>query len=115
MRSPPKKSSAAATVATAAPIAAALAAPTAELLSDRDVNRNISTSPATGRRQSRVTVLVRQENEVTFTALYVCPSTVKGFVKAVSTKYKISASSIRRIFLKLIRGVIVWVDDHMVP
>ena len=81
MRSPKKSS--AATVATAAPIAALAAseASAAELPLDRDVNRNISTSPATGRRQSRVTVLVRQENEVTFTALYVCPSTVKGFVK----------------------------------
>ena len=44
------------------------------------------------------------------------PYLLHGFLvfQAVSTKYKISASSIRRIFMKLIRGVIVWVDDHMV-
>ena len=54
-----------------------------------DVNRNLPPTVAAPGGGNRVTtVLVRQENELTFTALTVSPSTVKGFVK-VGSKFLI--------------------------
>lgn len=62
----------------------------------------------------RVMIYVRQETEDSYTALHLVPPTVPGLIRAIESKYKINAASIRYLFRKNKVGNVVKIDDDMV-
>ena len=59
-------------------------------------------------------IYVRQETESAFTPLHLVPPTVPGLIRAIESKYKITASSIRYLYKKNRNDHVVKIDDDMI-
>lgn len=62
----------------------------------------------------RIMIYVRQETESAFTPLHLVPPTVPGLIRAIESKYKITASSIRYLYKKNRNDHVVKIDDDMI-
>jgi len=79
---------------------------------------SVAGTPKSTSESHAVTLFLRQENEIIFTALAVSPPTVQGFIEAVADKYQIDTEDIRNVFKKTLgkeRSVVVWIDDQYFP
>lgn len=62
----------------------------------------------------RVLLYARREKEEFFQPLHLVPPSLAGLAKAIESKYKVEASSIKNIFKRCKKGVTVRMDDDMV-
>ncbi|XP_037530134.1 protein grainyhead isoform X2 [Rhipicephalus sanguineus] len=62
----------------------------------------------------RVLLYARREKEEYFLPLHLVPPSLAGLAKAIESKYKVDASSLKNIFKRCKKGVTVRMDDDMV-
>ncbi|XP_077546822.1 grainy head isoform X2 [Haemaphysalis longicornis] len=62
----------------------------------------------------RVLLYARREKEEYFHPLHLVPPSLAGLAKAIESKYKVEASSIKNIFKRCKKGVTVRMDDDVV-
>ncbi|XP_075525231.1 grainy head isoform X3 [Dermacentor variabilis] len=62
----------------------------------------------------RVLLYARREKEEYFHPLHLVPPSLAGLAKAIESKYKVDASSIKNIFKRCKKGVTVRMDDDVV-
>ncbi|KAL3223363.1 hypothetical protein MRX96_027614 [Rhipicephalus microplus] len=62
----------------------------------------------------RVLLYAKREKETVFTPLHLVPPSLAGLAKAIESKYKVDASSLKNIFKRCKKGVTVRMDDDMV-
>lgn len=72
------------------------------------------TPSKTGAASLPVLLYARREKEEFFQPLHLVPPSLAGLAKAIESKYKVEASSIKNIFKRCKKGVTVRMDDDVV-